>query len=74
MTANGVFSLSDLHWSLSNQNGSINVPGSMPSQVHLDLHANGIITEPLLGDNGELSLAQRVWLLTMCQISRSDGS
>lgn len=50
--ASGVFSLSDLQWSLSNANGSIVVPGSLPSQVHLDLQRAGIITEPLLGING----------------------
>ncbi|KAI0309749.1 glycoside hydrolase family 2 protein [Amylostereum chailletii] len=47
----GVFSLSDLTWSLSNQNGSIVVPGSLPSQVHLDLLRAGVITDPLLGIN-----------------------
>lgn len=49
-----VFSLSDLSWSLSNENGSIVVPGSLPSQVHLDLMSADIITEPLLGINGRL--------------------
>ena len=44
--------LSSLHWILHNQNGSIVVPGSVPSQVHLDLVKAGIITEPLLGANG----------------------
>lgn len=53
--ASGVFSLSDLQWSLSNANGSIVVPGSLPSQVHLDLQRAGIITEPLLGINGSIS-------------------
>lgn len=47
-----VFSLSNLEWTLKNQNGSIVVPGSVPSQVHLDLLRVGIITEPLLGING----------------------
>ncbi|KAI0030346.1 glycoside hydrolase [Vararia minispora EC-137] len=51
MATNGVFSLSDLQWSLSNANGSIVVPGSLPSQVHLDLKRAGVITEPLLGIN-----------------------
>ncbi|KAJ7901256.1 glycoside hydrolase family 2 protein [Mycena leptocephala] len=46
-----VFDLSSLHWTLTNQNGSISVPGSVPSQVHLDLVRTGIITEPLLGIN-----------------------
>ncbi|KZV60846.1 glycoside hydrolase family 2 protein [Peniophora sp. CONT] len=58
--ASGVFSLSDLQWSLSNANGSIVVPGSLPSQVHLDLQRAGIITEPLLGIN---DFTQR-WIVT----------
>ena len=47
-----LFNLSELNWTLRNQNGSIVVPGSVPSQVHLDLVKAGIITEPLLGANG----------------------
>lgn len=47
-----VLSLSDLSWSLKNQNGSIVIPGKVPSQAHLDLLEAGIITEPLLGING----------------------
>ena len=47
-----VFSLSDLNWTLKNANGSIVIPGSVPSQAHLDLLRAGIITEPLLGING----------------------
>ncbi|KAJ7136339.1 glycoside hydrolase family 2 protein [Mycena crocata] len=46
-----VFDLSALDWTLVNQNGSISVPGSVPSQVHLDLARAGVITEPLLGLN-----------------------
>ncbi|KAJ7111307.1 glycoside hydrolase [Mycena epipterygia] len=46
-----VFDLSVLDWALVNQNGSISVPGSLPSQVHLDLTRTGVITEPLLGIN-----------------------
>ncbi|KAI0075651.1 glycoside hydrolase [Panus rudis PR-1116 ss-1] len=46
-----VMSLSGLQWSLQNQNGSIVVPGSVPSQVHLDLEKAGVITEPLIGIN-----------------------
>ncbi|EMD33740.1 glycoside hydrolase family 2 protein [Gelatoporia subvermispora B] len=46
-----VFSLSDLAWTLKNQNGSIVVPASIPSHVHLDLLKAGIITEPVLGIN-----------------------
>ncbi|KAJ7669852.1 glycoside hydrolase family 2 protein [Mycena polygramma] len=46
-----VFDLSALDWNLVNQNGSISVPGSLPSQAHLDLVRAGVITEPLLGIN-----------------------
>ncbi|KAI0075653.1 glycoside hydrolase family 2 protein [Panus rudis PR-1116 ss-1] len=46
-----VLNLSGLQWSLRNQNGSVSVPGSVPSQVHLDLEKAGVITEPLLGTN-----------------------
>ncbi|KAA1472783.1 glycoside hydrolase [Dentipellis sp. KUC8613] len=46
-----VFSLSDLQWSLSSQNGSIVVPGAVPSEVHLDLMRAGVITEPLQEEN-----------------------
>ncbi|EGO00434.1 glycoside hydrolase family 2 protein [Serpula lacrymans var. lacrymans S7.3] len=46
-----VFDLSDLQWTLKNQNGSIVVPGAVPSQAHLDLYRAGIINNPLLGIN-----------------------
>ncbi|KAG1889956.1 glycoside hydrolase family 2 protein [Suillus subluteus] len=46
-----VFDLSELQWTLKNQNGSIVVPGSLPSQAHLDLFEAGIINDPLLGIN-----------------------
>lgn len=49
-----VFSLSDLGWTPQNQNGSIIVPGSLPSQAHIDLFKAGIINDPLLGINGEV--------------------
>ena len=48
-----IFDLSQLHWTLKNQNGTIAIPASVPSQAHLDLLAAGLITEPLLGINGE---------------------
>ncbi|TFK89842.1 glycoside hydrolase family 2 protein [Polyporus arcularius HHB13444] len=46
-----VLSLSDLSWTLKNENGSIVIPAKVPSQAHLDLLDAGIITEPLLGIN-----------------------
>ncbi|KAH9858500.1 glycoside hydrolase family 2 protein [Lenzites betulinus] len=46
-----ILSLSELNWTLQNAAGTIRVPAQQPSQVHLDLKAGGIITEPLLGIN-----------------------
>ncbi|KAH0828104.1 glycoside hydrolase family 2 protein [Lanmaoa asiatica] len=46
-----IFSLSDLSWTLRNQNGSIAVPGSLPSQTHIDLFKAGVIDDPLSGVN-----------------------
>ncbi|KAG1723965.1 glycoside hydrolase family 2 protein [Suillus occidentalis] len=51
LAAAQVFDLSELQWTLKNQNGSIVVPGSLPSQAHLDLFKAGIINDPLLGIN-----------------------
>jgi beta-mannosidase len=48
-----LFDLSNLQWTLKNQNGSIQIPANgPPSHAHLDLLNAGIITEPLLGING----------------------
>ena len=47
-----VYSLAELEWTLSNANGSISIPATIPSQAHLDLLSAGIITDPLLGING----------------------
>ena len=52
-----VLNLSNLQWTLKNQNGSIVIPAKVPSQVHLDLLDAGIITEPLLGVNGMIAPA-----------------
>lgn len=48
-----IFDLSGLQWTLKSQNGTISIPATVPSQAHLDLLKAGIITEPLLGVNGE---------------------
>ncbi|EPQ57150.1 glycoside hydrolase family 2 protein [Gloeophyllum trabeum ATCC 11539] len=48
------FDLSGLSWTLKNANGSIAIPGSVPSQAHLDLLKAGVISEPLLGINDDL--------------------
>ncbi|KZT29074.1 glycoside hydrolase family 2 protein [Neolentinus lepideus HHB14362 ss-1] len=50
----GTFDLSGLSWTLKNANGTIAIPGSVPSQAHLDLLKAGIISEPLLGINDDL--------------------
>lgn len=69
-----LFNLSSLHWTLRNQNGSVVVPATVPSQVHLDLVKAGIITEPLLGANGALpSPAFQLALILSMKILRSDG-
>lgn len=47
-----VYSLAGLNWTLKNQNESIAIPATVPSQAHLDLFNAGIITEPLSGING----------------------
>ncbi|KAF5390415.1 hypothetical protein D9757_005257 [Collybiopsis confluens] len=55
-----IFDLSELSWTLRNENGSIVIPGNVPSQAHLDLLKAGIITEPLLEIN---DFTQRwVWM------------
>ncbi|KAJ3809985.1 glycoside hydrolase family 2 protein [Lentinula aff. lateritia] len=55
-----IFDLSELPWSLKNENGSIVVPGTVPSQAHIDLLKAGVITEPLLEIN---DFTQRwVWM------------
>lgn len=38
-----VYPFSDESWTVKNEYGNITVPGSVPSQVHLDLFAAGVI-------------------------------
>lgn len=48
-----VTNLANLNWTLSNANGTINIPSAgPPTQVHIDLLNAGLITEPLLEING----------------------
>ncbi|CAO1620973.1 unnamed protein product [Parajaminaea phylloscopi] len=42
---------SGLQWSLSNANGSIVVPATVPGQAHLDLIQAGLLAEPSIGLN-----------------------
>jgi beta-mannosidase len=50
-TASNVIELSSQKWILQSSNHNISVPGSVPSQVHLDLHANKAIEDPYYGLN-----------------------
>ncbi|KAI0633508.1 glycoside hydrolase [Trametes polyzona] len=65
-----VLSLSELQWSLRNRDGSVNTPAQHPSQVHLDLKAANVISEPLLGIN---DFSQR-WIVTDSWVYRADLS
>lgn len=48
-----VINLASLKWTLTNSNGTINIPSTgPPNEAHVDLLNAGIITEPLLGVNG----------------------
>jgi beta-mannosidase len=48
-----VVNLASFKWTLTNANGTINIPSTgPPNEAHLDLVNAGIITEPLLGING----------------------
>ena len=44
-----IIDLGDHKWTLTGPN--ITVPGSVPSQAHLDLFAAGAIGDPLYGEN-----------------------
>jgi beta-mannosidase len=49
VTAQKVVDLSTAQWIVSNPVYNISVPGSVPSQVHLDLYREGIIPDPYFG-------------------------
>ncbi|KAJ3015507.1 hypothetical protein NUW54_g1029 [Trametes sanguinea] len=51
LSAAKIVSLSELNWTLQSRDGLIKVPALVPSQIHLDLKAAGVITEPLLDIN-----------------------
>ncbi|KAG0651487.1 Mannanase A [Hyphodiscus hymeniophilus] len=48
-TAQNIVDLSTAKWTVSNPVYNISVPGSVPSQVHLDLYREGIIPDPYFG-------------------------
>lgn len=50
-SATNIFDLSDQRWTLSNAPYNISVPGKVPSHVHLDLFAAGVIGDPYFGLN-----------------------
>jgi beta-mannosidase len=47
--AQNIIDLSTQKWTLSSHN--VTVPGSVPSQAHLDLFAAGVTGDPLYGEN-----------------------
>ncbi|KAI1472898.1 glycoside hydrolase family 2 protein [Daldinia caldariorum] len=49
--AANVVDLSDVGWTLTNDERDISVPGKVPSQAHLDLFAAKVIDDPLYGLN-----------------------
>src|SRR4051812_39930123 len=61
--AQEVFDLSHTQWTLSNTPYNISIPGSVPSQAHLDLLREGIIPDPYfgLGDFELRWVAQTNW-------------
>ncbi|KZP04383.1 glycoside hydrolase family 2 protein [Athelia psychrophila] len=46
-----IIDLSGDAWTLTNQQGNVSIPGSVPSYSQLDLFAAGVIGDPLAGDN-----------------------
>lgn len=47
--AKTVIDLSGSDWTLTNQQGNVSIPGTVPSHAHLDLYAAGVINDPLYG-------------------------
>ena len=60
ITAENVISLVGDGWTVSNPNGSVSVPGQLPSQAHLDLYAAGVIPDPYYNLN-DFDLRWVVW-------------
>lgn len=59
-SAKHVTNLSEIAWTLSNDALNISVPGSLPSQAHLDLFAAGAIGDPYHNLN-DFNLRWVVW-------------
>jgi len=49
VAAQNTLDLSTVNWMLSNPIYNISVPGSVPSQAHLDLFSEGVISDPYFG-------------------------
>jgi beta-mannosidase len=49
LTAQKVLDLSTTKWTLLSPIHDISIPGSVPSQAHLDLYAAGVIPDPYFG-------------------------
>lgn len=47
-SAQHVINLSGDNWTVKNAQGNVSVPASLPSQVHLDLYAAGVIRKSSL--------------------------
>jgi beta-mannosidase len=56
-SAENVINLSGKQWKVTNPQGNVSAPGSLPSHVHLDLFAAGVIREsfPLLFGRAKLT-------------------
>lgn len=48
--AQKVINLSGNHWTLTDQQGNVSIPGSVPSNAYLDLFAAKLIPDPLYGN------------------------
>ena len=59
-SAKHITNLSETSWTLSNNALNISVPGSLPSQAHLDLFAAGVIGDPY-HDLNDFNLRWVVW-------------
>ncbi|KZP21483.1 glycoside hydrolase family 2 protein [Athelia psychrophila] len=46
-----IIDLTGNSWTLTDQQGNVSIPGSVPSYSQLDLFAAGVIGDPLVGDN-----------------------
>jgi beta-mannosidase len=60
VSAKHITDLSESAWTLSNDALNISVPGSLPSQAHLDLFAAGVIGDPY-HDLNDFNLRWVVW-------------